>query len=158
MIYKLLLFVIPIIIFSCKGKDEFTDQERIKVTKEVKETLNKLNADVQEKGILAELNYLDSTADFFWAPPGYWYNIKYDSVVKILRTNATGLTSVINNWDTLKITPLTENYASYNGRMHSITTSIAGKTLATSYMETGIMVKRKGGWKILSGQTSILQQ
>lgn len=155
---RILIFLLLLQLVSCKTSDEFTDKERIDVAKEVRETLNKLNADVKEKGMLAELNYLDSTQDFFWSPPGYWYNLKYDSVVKIMRANAVGITSLINNWDTLKITPLTEKYAAYTGRIHSISTSIEGKTTAMSLMETGVMVKRKDGWKILNGQTSILQQ
>ena len=145
-------------LFSCKGGDEFTDKERASVTKEVRETLFKIDTEVKEKGLLAELKYLDSTQDFFWAPPGFWYNISYDSVVRIMRINASTITSVNNNWDTLKIIPISAKYATYTGRIHSITTTTTGKTVAMSLMETGLMVKRKDGWRIQSGQTSVLQQ
>jgi hypothetical protein len=89
-------------------------------------------------------------------PPGYTSAITYDSVANILRRNAPSLKSVDNIFETLKITPLGKEIANYNARIRSTVVDTAGKTIVLSLIETGVIIKRQDGWKLLSGQTSIV--
>jgi hypothetical protein len=43
--------------------------------------------------------------------------------------------------------------------MRTISTAVyaSGDTVKTAFIESGVMVKRKEGWRFLSGQTSLLE-
>jgi hypothetical protein len=58
----------------------------------------------------------------------------------------------------LKIIPLSKELASYTGRLNSTIVNKLGKVMTFSLVETGVLIKRKDGWKLLNGQTSILNQ
>lgn len=111
---------------------------------------------VRRSGLTAEFPYLDNSADFYWTPPGYRNCISYDSVAAILNQNAKNFLVIDNSIDTIKITPLNKEYAVYAARLTSRVTDISQKTTTLSLVETGVLVKRKDGWKLLNGQTSIL--
>jgi hypothetical protein len=81
--------------------------------------------------------------------------IGYDSVAAAIRRNAGLIRMVNNRYDSLLIVPLTDDYAQFALRTIS-TTVIANDTTQTVFIESGVMVKRKNGWKFLSGQTSVL--
>jgi hypothetical protein len=99
---------------------------------------------------------LDHSPDFFWIPPGYEHPIYYDSVESVIKLNATRLKSVVNSFDSLQVIPLSERLAIYTGKMQSVTTDTSNQVTEVSLIETGVMIKRKDGWKLLSGQTSLL--
>ena len=143
-------------IFSCRepapkaiNKNDISDSVRL--------TLNNYFADVRKEGLLGEFKYLDSSTDFFWVPPGYSSPISYDSVASILRKYQTSYTAIENSWESLIITPLTNELASYSGRIHSITTETSGARKDITLVETGLVIRRHDGWKLLNGQTSVIE-
>ncbi len=127
------------------------------VVKAVRQTLNDYFADVRENGLTAEFGYLDSSADFSWIPPGYRAPISYDSVASILTQRAPFYSSISNSWDTLSILPLTNELASYSGRLQSTMVDTTGKSATYTLTETGVAIKRDGKWQLLRGQTSVVK-
>jgi hypothetical protein len=91
-------------------------------------------------------------------PPGYSSAISYDSVANILKTNAPKFKLVDNRFDTFIIIPLNWELASYTARINSHMKDTLGNKLIFELAETGILIKRKGGWKLLNGQTSLLNK
>jgi len=56
-------------------------------------------------------------------------------------------------WDTLRIVPLSKNIANYTGIVKGSITDYQGGINQVSMIETGTVVRREFGWKILSGQS-----
>jgi penicillin V acylase-like amidase (Ntn superfamily) len=133
-------------------------QNRSKIEKEIRSTIVNYYNDIRKEGLRAEFKYLDSSADFFWVPPGYSSYIKYDSVAAIIKRNASSLRSVDNSFSKLFIMPLTNKYAQFTMSSHSTIVDSSGKSFKIRFVETGIMIKRQDGWKFLSGQTSVLNE
>jgi len=119
--------------------------------------LNNYYADIKKEGLTAEFKYLDPSSEFYWAPPGYSNPISYDDVVTALTQNAPLYSSVENKWNTLRIDPLTQDLSPYTGRIHSSITDTSGIVSNYNFIETGLMIKRKDGWKLLRGQTSVIE-
>jgi len=112
--------------------------------------------DIRKSGLTAEFKYLDNSSEFFWVPRGYSSYISYDSVATVLKQTAPKYKSVDNSFDTLRIFPLRKELATYTGRLNSTMTDISGKVITLQLIETGVLIKRQDEWKLLSGQTSIL--
>lgn len=112
---------------------------------------------IREKGLLAEFAFLDSSAGFYWVPPGYTSPIGFDSVAAAIRRNAATLRSVDNRFDTLVVTALSNSLATYSGRLTSTFTDVAGNSSTVRLVETGVVTRRTTGWKLLCGHTSIIQ-
>jgi hypothetical protein len=153
------LFFLPalLLLFSCDQSGKQGAGNDNKALTEIKTTIDNYYNDIRREGLLAEFKYLDSSAQFFWVPPGYLNYANYDSIAAAIRRNAASLKSVDNRYDSLLIIPLTNDYAQFVMRTISTAVDQAGDTSRTAFIETGVMVKRKDGWKFLSGQTSILQ-
>lgn len=145
-------------IASCQQPSSLTETEKARIAGEVRQTLDNYCTAVRRSGLTAEFQYLDNSSEFYWTPPGYTLAISYDSVAAILNQNARNFESVDNSFDTLKISPLTKEYATYTGRLISRMTDTLGQTTTFSLVETGVLIKREDGWKLLSGQTSILNK
>lgn len=145
-------------IFSCRQQHELNEKEKSTIVNEVKQMLNTYYADVKKSGLTAEFKYLDNSPDFFWTPPGFTGAITYDSVVAILRERAPTYRLIDNSFSKLQVVPLSETHAVYYGKLRSAITDTTGKTMSFSMVETGIAVKRKEGWKLLSGQTAIVDK
>jgi hypothetical protein len=132
-----------------------SETERAEIIISAKETLNNYFNDIRKEGLKAEFRYLDNSKEFFWVPPGYSSPISYDSVAAILNQNAPLFKSIDNSFDTLRIFPLSNDLTTYSGRLRSIMIDTADQVTTFIMMETGILIKRKDGWKLLSGQTSM---
>jgi hypothetical protein len=145
-------------IVSCKQPVTLTEDEKASIAEDIRQTLNNYYNDIRKSGLTAEFKYLDNSSDFFWVPPGHSSSISYDSVTTILKQNAPKYKSIDNSFDTLGIIPLSKELATYTGRINSTMTDTAGKTMTLELLETGILIKRREGWKLLSGQTSILNR
>lgn len=148
------LVLLPFVLFllpSCQQAGRSADS----VT-QIKATIDNYYTDIRKKGLIAELDYLDSSDQFFWVPPGYLDYILYDSVARVIRKNAGAFQLVDNRYDSLLVIPLSKGYAQFAMRTMSTTVTASGDTSHTRFIESGVMVKRKQGWKFLSGQTSIL--
>lgn len=151
-----LLFLI-LFTFSCR-ESLLTETEKAAIVEEVRLTLKHYHTDIKKSGLTAEFKYLDKSDDFYWVPPGYSSAISYDSVAAILKRNSLLYTSVENAFDTIRITALTKDLAEYTGRLHATMIDTTGQSMSFSLVETGLMIKRKDGWKLLSGQTAVINQ
>ncbi|MCE9539910.1 MAG: hypothetical protein K8R85_11930 [Bacteroidetes bacterium] len=154
-----LLFVllIAITLVACQQPATLSNDEKRIITNEVRQTLYNYYTDIRKSGLAAEFNYLDNSKEFFWVPPGFSGAIFYDSVAAILNKSAKLFTSVNNTFDTLIIVPLRNDLANYTCRLTSAMTLVDGKSSTMSMVETGTLIKRKNGWKLLCGQTTILK-
>lgn len=166
---NVLLLFIGLSVFACGKKSvpasdanntdpeaSLTEKDRLSIVSDTKQTLNAYFDDVKKDGIKAELKYLDDSPEFYWVPPGYTTAIPYDSIAAILTGSAAKYTSIDNHWVELTIVPLTQAIASYTGKIHSRIVFSSGEETALDLMETGVLVKRKEGWKLLNGQTSAI--
>jgi hypothetical protein len=145
-------------IASCNRPASLNENEKGGIVKDIRQALDNYHNDVKESGLTAEFKYLDNSPEFFWVPPGYTSAISYDSVVTILKQNAPRYRSIINSFDKLRIIPLSNELASYTAQLTSTMTDTSGKATTFSLVETGVLIKRQDGWKLLNGQTSMLNQ
>jgi hypothetical protein len=153
------VFALSVLLIASCGQSSLTlteDQKKV-ITREVEQTLNNYCDDVRKMGFNAEFKYLDSSPDFFWVPPGFSSAISYDSVAFILKRNAPLFKSINNVYETLRIVPIGERQACYTAKVFSTMTDRAGNKSIISLVETGVLIKRSSGWKLLNGQTSVLQ-
>ena len=149
------IFIISVL-FSCTQSATLTETEKATIIADIQLTLNDYHNAIKKSGLTAELKYLDSSADFFWVPPGYTAPISYDSVVSILKQNAPQFSHIDNSFKSLRIIPLTKELASYTGQVDSKMTDTSAKMITVSLIETGVLIKRTDGWKLLHGQTAVL--
>lgn len=156
MIRSSILFFLITSLVACTQPGAFTETERAELIQEAKQMLDNYYNDIRKEGLKAEFKYLDNSKEFFWVPPGYSSPISFDSVATILNQNAPLFKSIHNSFDTLNIILLSKELVSYSGRLKSIMTDTSGTVSTFSMIETGILIKRKDGWKLLSGQTSLL--
>lgn len=136
---------------------ELSEKDRMTIVSDAKQMLDRYFADIKKDGLKAELKYLDDSQEFYWVPPDYGTAIPYDSVASILVHSAPQYNSIDNNWVELTVVPLTPELASYTGKIHSRMAFRSGEEMNVDLMETGVLIKRKEGWKLLSGQTSVLK-
>src|SRR4030095_5977869 len=139
---------------DCVRHEKINKQENVQASAEIRETLNEYFKDVSKNGLSAEFKWFDSTADFFWVPPSFRSPLSYDSVRSILEQNAKATKSVNLEWESLKILPLDEDFANYTGTIRATVTDTSGHNNSIHLIETGTVVKRKNGWKLLCGQTA----
>ncbi|MGB5818477.1 MAG: hypothetical protein WBG90_03260 [Saonia sp.] len=151
--YITILFVL----ISCGRvkKSDYLDKER--TVEEVHQMLLDYLVDINKEGLVAEFRYLDDSSDFFWVPPGYRSALSYDSVKTILERNHKAIHSIKMQWDTLQIFPLTNEIANYSGIVDGVMIDTAGIKSTMSIIESGTIIKREDGWKLLSGQSEILR-
>lgn len=124
---------------------------------EAKATLEQYYLSIQEKGLSAEFDFLDTSSQFTWIPPGYREPLSFDSVRHLIEENAAMGTSIANTWDTLIVNALSPEIACYSGRFKSTVIDSTGFELVLTFTETGILVKRPDGWKLLQGQTALVR-
>lgn len=136
------------------GNTALSEKDRLGIVSDAKQMLNKYFEDIKKGGLKEEFKYLDDSEEFYWVPPGYNTAIPYDSIASIITGNAPKYSSIDNNWVELTVVPLTPEYASYTGKVHSRVVFSSGEEMAADLLETGVLVKRKDGWKLMSGQTS----
>jgi hypothetical protein len=144
-------------LFSCDQKTVLTETEKKTITEEVRKTFAGYYDDVRKHGLTAEFRYLDSSRDFFWVPPGYGGPVSYDSIVAILTRADKKFRRIDNVTDSIRIIPVSREIAIYTARLHSSTLDTAGKQVLAELLESGVVIRRKDGWKLLSGQTSVIE-
>lgn len=142
-------------LFSCAQNDKKVVNDDVQ--KEVKSTIDNYYKELRKDGLVSELKYLDSSSQFFWVPPGYMNYANYSVIAAAIKRNAALLKSIDNRYDSLLIIPLTNDYAQFVMRTVSTTIRADGDSIKSAFIESGVMVRRKDGWKFLSGQTSVLQ-
>ena len=152
------IFILVGLIFmlhSCERKSNAITRDEESVRKEARSMLHTYLQDMNSKGLLSEFEYLDESEDFFWVPPGYKSKLDYDSVKSILLKNAPVLKSINNQWSDLEVYPLSAEHCTYTGEIHSLTVTQNNDTTEVDMLETGVLVRRDDGWKILCGQSRI---
>lgn len=142
--------------FSCQSGSESTlHRGPDKVRQEVDSVLHAYFDATRHDGLLAGLPFLDNSEQFFWVPPGYDSAIDYDSVVKVIRSHAPHVAMVNNSWRSLQINVLNDSAAVFTGEILSVTIDTSGRSTANNLLETGVMILRKDGWRMLCGQTRV---
>ena len=144
-------------LFSCiqeqeKG-NEFNKQA---VITEINKMFDNYHNDIKSTGLTSEFKYLDNSDDFFWVPPGQNCALSYDSVKAILEKNAVAFRKIEFHWDTLQIFPLSAQIATYSGIVSGTMIDTSGVKSSVQIIESGTVIKRKDGWKLLSGQSATL--
>lgn len=142
--------------YDLAGCEDSEETEKEKVIAETKLMLRNYCEDVRKEGLLAEFKYLDNSKDFYWTPPGFYGAITFDSVASILRINASKYKKIINSFDSLNITISGKDTAMYFGIIDSRTTDSSGHETHVKLQETGSLVKRADGWKLLNGKTLVI--
>lgn len=148
---------IPLLLFIGCKRNELTIAEKENISNEIQVVLNKYTQAIKKDGLMAEFAYLDSSNDFYWIPPGYTSALNYDSVRTIISGIAPGIKSMDNTYHSIQIWPYSATYAGYTAHVKSIGVDTAGITGTTHLLESGTMVKRNTGWKLLSGHTSVVR-
>jgi hypothetical protein len=147
---KITLALLALLLPGCTPQESM---EPDVVIHEVRSMFNDYELSVERDGLMAEFAFLDSSADFFWVPPGYSSALSYDSVRSIVTQNASQSRSITLAWDTLRIIPLSRTVAAYTGILQWNSEGPAGIPERTTLIETGVVVRRGETWKILCGQT-----
>jgi hypothetical protein len=154
----LFLFLIASFAFCSQNRSSSSVIDKNRLTQEIRQTLFNYYADIKKDGLLAEFRYLDSSADFFWVPPGFTGSVSFDSVAAILKKNASLYRSINNAWDTLRVVVVSNEIATYTGKVHSKLTDTSGKVYEAGLIESGTVIKRGDKWKLLCGQTALINQ
>lgn len=152
-----LLFILVFINFSCK-KTAARNLDKNKVKREILEMFENYHNAIKKGGLQAEFEYLDSSSDFFWVPPGYKSALSYDSVKSILTSNAKTIKSIEFSWDTIKLFILNETIANYSGIVNGEMIDTTDHHSTFKIIESGTLIKRKSGWKLLNGQSRNLNK
>ena len=153
---KHLGYLIILTLISCYGIKETDSLDKESIIEDVTLMLDNYHEDIAKEGLTAEFRYLDESSDFFWVPPGYQTALSYDSVKSILEMNAKAFRSIEFSWDTLQVFPLSNRIANYSGIVSGLMTDTSGVESTISIIESGTIIKREDGWKLLSGQSAIL--
>ncbi len=153
---KLVYIFCFVAVLSCRPESApLSADQQASVVREIEEFFQRYFDAIASDGLMAEADYLDQSEDFFWVPPGYHSSISYDSVMNVLRVSAPQFTSVKNSFDNLRITVFNEKLASYTGTLQSIMTDTSENVKSIQLIETGVVIKREDGWKLLNGQTCV---
>jgi len=152
--FRFFILVLCGLIASCRSG--LTEKEISQISDSVKITLKNYYDDVEHNGLNAEFKYLDSSNDFYWIPPGFDHPIGYDSIALMIRENATSFVQVKNRFDSLDVKVHNRDTASYVAVISSESTTSSGEEYGGILREKGVMIKRKGGWKLLHGETKSL--
>ena len=156
MINQNVCFAFILTFLACTSPPNPKDTNKETVIQEVQKMLENYHKAIQENGLTAEFDYLDHSNDFFWVPPGYTSALTYDSVKTILKTNAMLFDKVEFHWESLQIIPLTNEISNYYGIVEGVLTDTAGFENNVAIIESGTVIKRPDGWKLLSGQSANL--
>lgn len=146
--------------FACTLKQEPQKNKALdkqKVTKEAEQMLKSYFDDMNSRGLLSEFKYLDTSDDFFWVPPGMNKHLTFDEAKTIIEANAEHMQNMNNEWQTLEIHPLSNEIATYTGVLKAKYTDPNDSTYTEhnyKLIESGVLIKRQDGWKILCGQSA----
>ncbi len=152
--YYIYSFLLILTLFNCKHKAEILNQNNKEIIeREIRQMFDNYHNDIKKDGLKAEFKYLDNSSDFFWVPPGYDSALSFDSVKTILLSNSKFIHSIEFSWDTLQVFPLTNTIANYSGIVNGIMIDTSNTKSTFKIIESGTLIKRKDGWKLLNGQS-----
>ena len=140
-------------VFSCKQSTKKPSLNKEQITNDVLKMFDNYHNAIKANGLVAEFEYLDKSSDFFWVPPGYSSALSYDSVKSILIQNSKIISGIEFTWDTLQVFPLSQTIANYSGIVNGLMTDSTALKSEFKILESGTLIKREDGWKLLNGQS-----
>ncbi len=149
---RLFTLLLPILFFSCK-KEPSKTLDKSQVISEIETMFDAYHEAIKQNGLPAEFDYLDDSDDFFWVPPGYKSAIKYDSIKTILIQNNKSIQSISFEFEALEIFPLSSEIANYSGIVKGEMIDTSQTISNFKIIESGTLIKRADGWKLLNGQS-----
>jgi len=158
MVKQVISVLILITLSACHQTSTLNNADKKQIISDIANMFDNYHNDIKKEGLLSEFKYLDQSKDFFWVPPGYKSALSYDSVKTILEVNARSLRAAEFSWDTLQIFPLSHEIANYSGIVKGSMTDTAGVTSSVMIIESGTVIKRRDGWKLLNGQSAVVNQ
>lgn len=144
---------------ACQAPREpqpFTEKDQAAIVREVQTMFNNYFQAIKKNGLTAEFSYLDASDDFFWVPPAYTSALSYDSVRTILLENASAFRRIDYQWESVRINPLSPELAAYTGIVSGTLLDTTGTATQLRMTESGVVIRRLDGWKILCGQSAHL--
>ena len=142
-----------IVILNTYGQKTLSNESKKAITLEIKQMFDNFHNDITKNGLTSEFKYLDTSPDFFWVPPGYTETLDYDTIKKILTDNSKDINFIEFSWEKINIYPLTKNIATYSGVVKCVQVDVNNNPMTFKLIESGTLIKRKDGWKFLSGQS-----
>lgn len=157
-ISKSILLILVFISISCKKNTEkLSEAEKQIITSEVIEMFDKYHEAIKSEGLEAEFDYLDDSSGFYWVPPGYKSPLTIDSVKTILTENSKLINSIQFSFESIQIFPLNHTLANYSGIVKGIMIDTSNLHSTFKIIESGTLIKRQDGWKLLNGQSRNLE-
>ncbi|MDD7886517.1 hypothetical protein [Flavivirga sp. 57AJ16] len=145
-----------LVIFNSYGQKDLNNKDKEIITSEIKQMFENYHKDITKNGLASEFKYLDASSDFFWVPPGYKETLDYDTIKSILIKNSKFINFIEFSWESIKIQPLTKKIANYSGIVKCVQIDTDQNPVTFKIIESGTLIKRKDGWKFLSGQSRSL--
>lgn len=153
---RLLTISIIITLTHCKERPS-QDFNSDTIIAEIQTMFKNYHDAIKKDGLTAEFDFLDDSDDFFWVPPAYKSALKYDSIKRILIENNKSIKQVSFEFETLEIFPLTRTIANYSGIVIGTMTDTSQVASVFKIIESGTLIKRLDGWKLLNGQSRNLE-
>lgn len=147
---------ILLISFCSKAQEQLNVEEKRVITQEIHLMFSNYHNDIISHGLIRELNYLDTSPDFFWTLPNYTKPLDYYTIKKIITETSKTTKFIDFSWETIKIHPLTTNIASYIGILKCVKIDTTNTRTSFKISESGTLIKREDGWKFLNGQSKNL--
>lgn len=155
--YYYLSTLVILFLNSCLNNHDLNTTEKEQITTEINDMFKNYHQDIKNGGLTAEFKYLDTSSDFFWVPPGYENALDYNTVKDILEQHATQYKTVEFDWETIAIYPISQNLASYTGIVTGHMIDTTNTRTSIKIIESGTVIKRHNGWKLLNGQSANLE-
>jgi len=155
---NIIYLITLIILFACNEINTTNKFNKKTVILEIDQMFEDYYKDISIHGLKGEFKYLDDSSDFYWVPPGYESAISYDSVITILKANADNFRIVEYRWDTLQIFPFSNTIANYTGIVNGYMVDTTGVISKMLIIESGTLIKREDGWKLLNGQSALINK
>ena len=137
----------------CQQQATLTQSQRAAIRDSVTQLKYRVWDEVRAKHFEGTLNCFDDSPEFFWVFTPDTTIILHDVFVAMLKGAFQDYRSIDVVWDRIHVEPLTNQYAVYTGKYHVTYIDTSGKVFKAIGVETGIVVHRPTGWKILNGQT-----
>ena len=154
--FRTSVFFFSILFLACGKTAPETAFDRKQTEAEIRQMFDDYHSAIEANGLTAEFGFLDSSDDFYWVPPGFTSPLGFAEVKGILEKNAGRFRSVKFHWTALKVYPLTADIATYTGILGGEMVDTSGQESTVSAIESGTVVRRESGWKLLCGQSRSL--
>lgn len=148
-----LILIAPLIVLSACQPQVGSSFDHESVVEDATEMLHDYHEAMNKDGLMAEVHYLDSSEQFFWVPPGEVTKMNYDKVMEVLAQASQDDRFMRFSWRDLYVDALSDDVAVYSGTVQFESINEHGDQYFSYILETGTLVKRFDGWKLLCGQS-----